>query len=63
MEILELAEGFETLEGISLDILNDNLLVLIEWTQKIHDIGFHILVLGLVIVILAVIYSIITKFI
>lgn len=63
MEILELAEGFEILEGSSLDILNDNLLVLIEWTQKIHDIGFHILVLGLVIVILAVIYSVIIKFI
>lgn len=57
MEVLELAEG------ISLEIVNDNLLVLIEWAQKIHDIGFHILVLGLVIVILAVIYSIITKFI
>ena len=58
-------EALQVLENISNDVLeiSDNLLELLGLAQKIQEIGFHIIVLGLTIAILAVIYSVIKKFI
>ena len=58
-------EALRLLENISNDVLeiSDNLLELLGLAQKIQEIGFHIIVLGLTIAILAVIYSVIKKFI